>query len=71
MADKIYNASKLILKVFKDESNDPESTLQRTFSHINPSLDDKTVHAIGQKLAALQSHGLVSITRTDSATLNN
>ncbi len=71
MADKIYNASKLILKVFKDESNNPESTLQRTFSNINPSLEDAAVQSIGQKLAALQSHGLVCITRIDSATLDN
>ncbi len=69
MASKTDNTTKLILKVFKDGSSDPENTLQRTFSHINPALTDDAVFAIGQKLAALQSHELAGISRTDSATI--
>ncbi len=69
MAAKTNNATKLILKVYKDDKNDPKTALQRTFTRINPSLGDDAVYSIGKKLAALQSHGLLSISRADSAVL--
>ena len=69
MANKKDNATKLILKVYKTDANDPKFTLQRTFSRINPALSDDALYALGTKLAALQSHGLINVSRTDSATL--
>ncbi len=70
MATKNNANSKLILKVSvgKDEKG-LDVCRQRTFSHINPALTDDAVLSLGTKLAALQSDTLVSIARTDNATL--
>ncbi len=70
MAAKKNTTSKLILKVYKTDSNDPEKTIQRTFNHINPEIGDDVIYTIGTKLAALQSRGLVDVVRTDSSVID-
>ena len=70
MATKTNANTKLILKVSTghDETG-KEMFRQRTFAHINPALSDDAVLTLGTKLAGLQSDTLVSIARTDNATL--
>ncbi len=69
MASKNSTTTKLILKVYKTDSSDPEKTIQRTFNHINPDISDDVIYTIGNKLAGLQSHGLVSVLRNDSSVI--
>ena len=69
MVTKTNPTTKLILKVYKTAEKDPKSTLQRTFAHVNPELSDAALSSIGRKLAALQSHDLLSVSRSDTAEL--
>ena len=69
MATKTNTTSKLILKVYKSDETEPNATVQRTFSHINPLISDDEVYSIGMKLSQLQSHGLVGVIRTDSSAI--
>ena len=41
----------------------------RTFSSINPEISDEDLLAVGQGLAALQSHDVGDIQRAENATL--
>lgn len=69
MATKTNNTSKLILKVYKETGDDPNATVQRTFSHINPAISDDVIYSIGMKLSQLQSHRLAGVIRNDSAAI--
>lgn len=70
MAVKKETATKLALKV-KIVGEDGKVTYsQRTFAHISPALSDEDAYSIGMMLGALQSHDVVSVTRTDAAGLS-
>ncbi len=70
MASKSNNATKLTLKVHAgQDANGKDLFRQRTFNRMNPGLTDDDVYAIGTGLAGLQTHELVSIARTDNATI--
>lgn len=69
MANKVNTTSKLILKVYKGDEKNPDATVQRTFSHINPGISDDVVYSVGMKLSQLQSRGLVGVIRTDSSVI--
>ena len=70
MAVKNAATSKIILKVENGVGESGKTLFaNRTFQHINPALSDDDAYTIGAALAALQTHALGSVIRTDSAQL--
>ena len=70
MAVKKEAATKLALKVRIEGEDGKVTYSQRTFTHISPELSDEDAYSIGMMLGALQSHEVVSVTRTDAAGLS-
>lgn len=71
MATKNNVTTKLILKVAGEkDANGKEQVLQRTFNRVNPAISDNDFYHVATQIAALQTRDVLSIARTDNATIS-
>ncbi|EKU71167.1 DUF1659 domain-containing protein [Selenomonas sp. F0473] len=65
-------ASRLTLKVVTGVGADGKNTYaNRSIGSLSPALTDEDALAVGKGFAGLQKHGLDTVTRTDSAVLED
>lgn len=72
MAEKKNITTKLVLQVENGEDKNGKPVYsQRTFQHISPELGTDDIYALGTALGALQSRGVVKVSRVENAELAN
>ncbi len=71
MATKNNITTKLILKVANGkDANGKDQFLQRTFNRVNPAISDNDFYHVASQIASLQTRDVLSIARTDNATIS-
>ena len=69
-AGKEEQATKLVLKVITGTATSGKAiTSNHSYAMVNPSVTDDDMLDVGVKLADLQQHDVLSITRIDTANL--